>query len=62
MKLTNGKKIIERTEQDYKKNINIVEDKAFTINRSLDSSNFKKLTGFHPQPWHDLIVSMHNFS
>jgi dTDP-4-dehydrorhamnose reductase len=46
----------------YKKNITIEEDKTFVIDRSLDSSRFRDLTGFCPSSWDNLIVSMHNFS
>jgi dTDP-4-dehydrorhamnose reductase len=46
----------------YKKNITIDEDKTFIIDRSLDSSRFKDLTGFRPSSWDDLITSMYNFS
>lgn len=45
----------------YEKNIEIIEDKKFVIDRSLDSSRFRKATGFMPKPWHDLITSMRNF-
>lgn len=45
----------------YDKDIKILEDTDFVIDRSLDSSVFRKETGYHPQHWPELIKSMHDF-
>lgn len=43
----------------YNKKIKIEPDDSFLINRSLDSTKFKKLTGYNPPMWEDLISSMY---
>jgi len=45
----------------YKKTISIEPDESFIIDRSLDSSRFRKATGFKPRPWLDLVNSMRDF-
>lgn len=45
----------------YSKVINIRADYKFVIDRSLDSSRFRKVTGFEPKPWVDLVDSMKAF-
>ena len=45
----------------YGKNIIIKPDDEFTIDRSLDSTRFRKKTGFKPKPWLQLIQAMHEF-
>lgn len=45
----------------YGKQINIIEDDSFVIDRSLDSSRFRNATGFQPRPWHALVQHMHDF-
>lgn len=47
--------------RQYKKEISIAADEKFTINRSLDSTKFKKATGFVPKPWNQLIREMYEF-
>lgn len=44
----------------YGKDIQILQDNEFTIDRSLDSSRFRKATGFSPASWPELIRSMHD--
>ncbi|ELZ5939668.1 SDR family oxidoreductase [Providencia rettgeri] len=44
----------------YNKKIKINKDTDFVIDRSLDSTRFKKLTGFIPPSWSWLIEYMHN--
>ncbi len=44
----------------YHKDIQINLDDNFIINRSLDSNRFKKVTGYSPPAWKDLIIKMHN--
>lgn len=46
----------------YGKHISIIEDKSLTINRSLDSTKFKNLTGYHSESWPELIKKMHEFN
>ena len=45
----------------YGKSIDILRDETFVIDRSLDSTRFRAVTGFHPAPWDELIRVMHNF-
>jgi dTDP-4-dehydrorhamnose reductase len=45
----------------YNKNIEIIPDETMEIDRSLDSSLFRKNTGFHPKPWNLMIKEMRNF-
>ena len=45
----------------YSKDIKIVKDNDFIIDRSLDSSKFKAATGFKPAAWPELIMSMRDF-
>lgn len=45
----------------YGKTINIEVDESFEINRSLDSSRFRSVTGFQPKPWAELVKSMKEF-
>ncbi|HEC8328315.1 TPA: SDR family oxidoreductase [Providencia rettgeri] len=44
----------------YNKTIKINKDTDFVIDRSLDSTRLKKLTGFIPPSWSWLIEYMHN--
>jgi dTDP-4-dehydrorhamnose reductase len=46
----------------YGKTINVIpDDKKVVVNRSLDSSRFRKATGFLPKPWPLMIQEMNNF-
>jgi len=45
----------------YRKTIDIEADETFVIDRSLDSSRFRSVTGFQPKSWTDLVVSMRDF-
>ncbi|MDC0579053.1 SDR family oxidoreductase [Candidatus Pelagibacter ubique] len=46
----------------YGKNINVIpEDKKVVINRSLDSSSFRKATGFLSKPWPLMIKEMKDY-
>lgn len=45
----------------YGKTIAIEPDESFVIDRSLDSSRFRSITGFQPKSWTDLVASMRNF-
>ena len=46
----------------YAKNIEIIPDESLVIDRSLDSSRFRNVTGFQPKPWSEMIMAMHEFS
>jgi len=43
----------------YNKSIEIVPDDEVRIDRSLDSSHFRKATGYAPPPWPELVQLMH---
>jgi len=45
----------------YGKTIDIEADENFVIDRSLDSSRFRSVTGFQPKPWGELVKSMNDF-
>ena len=49
-------KLIAKT---YRKNINIVLDDDFSIDRSLNSDRFNQTTGYKPMAWPELIEAMH---
>lgn len=46
----------------YEKKIDIVLDDNFIINRSLDSTLFREVTGYLPPPWPKLVRQMHDFA
>jgi len=48
--------------KEYDKDIEIIRDSEYSIDRSLDSSRFRELTGFQPKSWPDLVKAMHEFS
>ena len=45
----------------YGKDISINQDTKLKINRSLDSSRFRKATGFSPPSWRSLVQAMYDF-
>ena len=45
----------------YGKEIDIIDDTEFKIDRSLDSSCFRKKVGYKPPTWTELIKSMYEF-
>jgi dTDP-4-dehydrorhamnose reductase len=45
----------------YKKEIKIIPDDNYKIDRSLDSSRFKNVTGFKASSWNDMIKIMYQF-
>jgi dTDP-4-dehydrorhamnose reductase len=45
----------------YEKSINIIPDDALIIDRSLNSSNFRKATGYSVKPWNLMIKEMRDF-
>src|ERR1700733_2655532 len=45
----------------YGKTIEVVRDEKLVIDRSLDSTRFRELTGYTPPPWPQLVRAMHEF-
>jgi dTDP-4-dehydrorhamnose reductase len=45
----------------YNKEIEIIPDDQCRIDRSLDSSSFRTLTGYHPPSWSELVIAMQRF-
>ena len=45
----------------YTKQINIEVDDGLMIDRSLDSTRFRRATGYSPKPWPELVETMHAF-
>ncbi len=43
----------------YNKKIEIIPDSGFYCDRSMDSSVFRKLTGYNPPSWVELVEKMH---
>lgn len=46
----------------YGKDIKIEKDDKVVIDRSLDSTKFRELTGYFPPSWRQLVVAMRDFS
>ena len=46
--------------QAYGANVTIEPDESFRLDRSLDSSKFRQLTGFQPKPWEEMVEQMAN--
>lgn len=46
----------------YGKNIQITPDDSLVIDRSLDSSRFRKEGGYRPKPWPELVRLMREFA
>lgn len=46
----------------YGKDINIEKDSTVVIDRSLDSTKFRELTGYLPPSWRELVIAMRDFS
>jgi dTDP-4-dehydrorhamnose reductase len=45
----------------YGKTIQLVRDEELVIDRSLDSTRFRELTGYVPPAWPQLVQAMHEF-
>jgi dTDP-4-dehydrorhamnose reductase len=45
----------------YGKTIEVVRDEKLVIDRSLDSTRFRELTGYTPPTWPQLVRAMHEF-
>lgn len=48
--------------QTYGKAIEITPDDRLVIDRSLDSTRFRQLTGYQPPGWSELVRAMHDFA
>lgn len=51
-----------RIAQTYGKVIDIIPDDRLVIDRSLDSTRFRQITGYVPPSWSELIDQMHRFA
>lgn len=45
----------------YSKEVDIIDDHTLSIDRSLDSTQFRMVTGYQPPAWPDLIKQMKEF-
>ncbi len=45
--------------EEYGKDIEIIPDATLKVDRSLDSSAFRKLSGYTPPPWPEMVAEMH---
>ncbi len=54
--------LLKLVAQVYGKSIQITPDEALEINRSLDSSRFREITGYQPPAWPDLVSRMREFT
>ena len=57
----NKSELLEIINHVYKKNLVITPTDTPKINRSLDSTHFKTITGYKPSNWKDLVISMEKF-
>ena len=48
--------------QAYGKTIDITPDDKLAIDRSLDSSRFREITGYQPPAWPELVRRMREFA
>ncbi len=51
--------LLSLVKQVYKLNIHIEPDETVVCDRSLNSERFRKVTGFVPPTWHDMIEQMY---
>jgi len=54
--------LLTRVAKVYGKSIEIVPDDSLQIDRSLDSSRFRAVTGFVPKSWDEMIIAMRDFA
>jgi dTDP-4-dehydrorhamnose reductase len=45
----------------YERHVKIIPDDELIIDRSLDSTRFRQVTGYEPPPWPELVRRMHAF-
>jgi dTDP-4-dehydrorhamnose reductase len=53
--------LLKLVAQVYGRSTEIVSDNTVQVDRSLDSSRFRSITGYTPPTWRDLVESMHRF-
>jgi len=51
--------LLKLVAEQYGKQIDIIPDDNLKMNRSLDSSAFRKITGYTPPSWPELVAEMH---
>jgi dTDP-4-dehydrorhamnose reductase len=51
--------LLKLVAEQYGKQIDIIPDDNLKVDRSLDSSAFRKITGYTPSPWPELVAEMH---
>jgi dTDP-4-dehydrorhamnose reductase len=54
--------LLKLVAQVYGKAVDITPDDKLVIDRSLDSSRFRKITGFQPAAWPELVSRMREFA
>jgi dTDP-4-dehydrorhamnose reductase len=54
--------LLKLVAQAYGKSITITPDDTLVIDRSLDSSRFRKITGYQPPAWPELVRRMREFA
>lgn len=54
--------LLKLVAQAYGKSITITPDDTVVIDRSLDSSRFRAMTGYQPPAWPELVRRMHEFA
>lgn len=52
-------RLLQLVAKQYGKQIEIIRDDDFTIDRSLNSARFSHATGYHAAQWSELIQAMH---
>ena len=52
--------LLKMVAEIYDKKIDVIPDKQLCIDRTLDSTRFRNITGYQPPPWQDLIKTMHS--
>ena len=58
----NKYELLKLVAQVYGKAIDITPDDKLEIDRSLDSSRFREITGYQPAAWPELVRRMHEFT
>lgn len=54
--------LLKLVAQSYGKSTTIMPDEQLAIDRSLDSSRFRQITGYQPPAWPELVRRMHEFA
>ena len=58
----NKLELLKLVAEVYGKSIAITPDDTLVIDRSLDSSRFRRITGYQPPAWPELVRRMHEFA